>query len=347
MEKNVLKIGELAARSGLTVRALHHYDSIGLLTPSARADSGYRLYNRADVARLHQVQALRKFGMSLADIATFLGSPDAPFADIVAQQIATLDQQIKQASTLREQLSRLQQQMPGDEAPALEEWLGALEHMKLYEQYFTPEELRRLPFWQQSARRNARWRAMVLEVQELMARSAPIDSEEASALSQRWMETLEHDTAANPAFAHRMTQMLQQEQSEGRRSPVTEEMKQYIGAAFNARKMALYAKYLDDDEMRYLRANSRKHAQQWIALFIKVHQQMEQAVPPEHATSQALAQEWMVLFHARAGSDPATQAKIRHAHESEPELLKGTWVSPATVAYIRQALSACGPLDPA
>ena len=86
-DTTVLKIGELASRSGLTVRALHHYDSIGLLVPSARADSGYRLYNRADVARLHQIQALRRFGMSLADIATFLASPDAPFADVVAQQI--------------------------------------------------------------------------------------------------------------------------------------------------------------------------------------------------------------------------------------------------------------------
>jgi len=93
-DSTVLKIGELAARSGLTVRALHHYDSIGLLTPSARAASGYRLYHRDDVARLHQIQTLRRFGMSLGDIATFLAGPDAPFADIVAQQIAALGKQI-------------------------------------------------------------------------------------------------------------------------------------------------------------------------------------------------------------------------------------------------------------
>ncbi|EEF23513.1 conserved hypothetical protein, partial [Ricinus communis] len=160
--------------------------------------------------------------MSLADIATFLASPDAQFADIVTQQIAALDQQIRQASALRERLSLLQRQMPSDAAPALEDWLGALEHMKLYEQYFTPEELRRLPFWQQSARRNANWRAMVEELASLMARGVSHESQEASALAQRWMETLEHDTATNPAFAQRMTLMLQQEQAEGRRSPVTE-----------------------------------------------------------------------------------------------------------------------------
>ena len=40
----LLKVGELAKQTGLTVRALHHYDDIGLLQPSARSDAGYRLY---------------------------------------------------------------------------------------------------------------------------------------------------------------------------------------------------------------------------------------------------------------------------------------------------------------
>lgn len=53
----MLKVGELARRAGLAVRTLHHYDSIGLLKPSGRSAAGYRLYNRDDVARLHQVQA--------------------------------------------------------------------------------------------------------------------------------------------------------------------------------------------------------------------------------------------------------------------------------------------------
>jgi DNA-binding transcriptional MerR regulator len=55
----LLNVGDLAKRCGLTVRMLHHYDAIGLLTPSARSNSGYRLYDKADIARLHQIQALR------------------------------------------------------------------------------------------------------------------------------------------------------------------------------------------------------------------------------------------------------------------------------------------------
>ncbi|QJW83354.1 MerR family transcriptional regulator [Ramlibacter terrae] len=54
-----LKVGELARSTGLTVRTLHHYDEIGLLKPSGRSESGYRLYAEADVARLHAIRALR------------------------------------------------------------------------------------------------------------------------------------------------------------------------------------------------------------------------------------------------------------------------------------------------
>ena len=102
----LLKIGELAKRTGLTVRTLHHYDALGLLSPSARSDAGYRLYNQADVARLHRIFALRRFGLSLADIGAYLTRPDLPLADVVRQQIAMLTQQIEQADALRTQHSK-------------------------------------------------------------------------------------------------------------------------------------------------------------------------------------------------------------------------------------------------
>ena len=111
-------------------------------------------------------------------------------------------------------------------------------------------------------------------------------------MSQRWMETLEHDTATNPAFAHRMTLMLQQERN--RKAAVrrcTEEMRHYIGAAFNARKMALYAKYLDDRrDALPARQQPQAYQDEWILLFIEVHKQMEQGVPPQDPSSQAMAQ---------------------------------------------------------
>lgn len=340
----VLKIGELATRSGLTVRALHHYDSIGLLTPSAHTDSGYRLYNRADVARLHQIQALRRFGMSLADIGTFLASPDAPFADVVAQQIATLDQQIAQASALREQLSHLHRQMAGGGEPELADWLSTLELMNLYDKYFTRDELHRLPFWQQDARRNSGWAALVAQIQYLMRHGVPPADAEPRQLAERWMQMLERDTAANPDFARRITVMMEMEPAAQLHTGITPQLKQYVIEAFGEHKLALYADYLDEDELHHMRVGASQHGAEWMALIAAVHRQLEAGADPAAPASQALAREWMTLFSARIGDNPATLEKIRRAHTQEPRLLLGTWVTPAMLDFIR---ASCATLPPA
>jgi DNA-binding transcriptional MerR regulator len=180
----LFKVGELARRSGVTIRTLHHYDSIGLLTPSARSDSGYRLYQRADIARLHQIQALRRFGLSLNAIGTYLATPDTPLSAIVAQQITALERQIAQATLLRAQLTALQQQLDSGEPPELAAWLSTLEMMTMYDNYFSKEELKRLPLLQ-DAERKAQWRTLVGQVQALMAQGEAPASAAAGRLARQ------------------------------------------------------------------------------------------------------------------------------------------------------------------
>jgi len=70
-----LKVGELAKRTGLTIRTLHHYDEIGLLKPSLHTGAGHRLYTAADIARLQQVLSLRQLGFSLEQVRDCLDRP--------------------------------------------------------------------------------------------------------------------------------------------------------------------------------------------------------------------------------------------------------------------------------
>src|SRR5260370_470389 len=78
MRSEALTVGELARRTGLPVRTLHHYDAIGLVRPSLRTEPGHRLYTPADVARLQQVVSLRQLGFSLEEIGDCLGHPPFP-----------------------------------------------------------------------------------------------------------------------------------------------------------------------------------------------------------------------------------------------------------------------------
>src|SRR3978361_1685186 len=75
--RNPMNVGEVAALAGVTVRTLHHYDRIGLLSPSARTAAGYRQSGPADLDRLHQVLLYRELGFPLEEVATLLDAPDA------------------------------------------------------------------------------------------------------------------------------------------------------------------------------------------------------------------------------------------------------------------------------
>ncbi|MGX0523509.1 DNA-binding transcriptional MerR regulator [Ralstonia pickettii] len=181
----LLKVGDLAKRCGLSVRMLHHYDTIGLLTPSARSDSGYRLYDKADVACLHQIQALRRLGMLLADVGASLANPDIPFTTIVERQIAMLDQQITQASVLCDRLLRLHGQLVREEEPELTEWLTTLEWMTMYGKYLSQEERARAERMDADTARHERWVALVSTVQDAMKRQVASRSSEAQALAEK------------------------------------------------------------------------------------------------------------------------------------------------------------------
>ena len=68
-------VGVVAKLVGVSVRTLHHYDEIGLVTPSDRTPSGYRSYSDADVERLHRVLTYRALGFPLEEIAALLDDP--------------------------------------------------------------------------------------------------------------------------------------------------------------------------------------------------------------------------------------------------------------------------------
>ena len=86
-----LTVHEVSELSGVSVRALHHYDDIGLLEPSERTQAGYRLYSEDDLMRLHQIMLFRALEFPLADIRCILESPDFDQGRALEQQIELLE----------------------------------------------------------------------------------------------------------------------------------------------------------------------------------------------------------------------------------------------------------------
>lgn len=332
----VLSVGELAKRSGLTVRALHHYDSIGLLVPSSRSDAGYRLYDRANIERLHRIQALRRLGLSLTDIGNALSGPEVPLTEVIDRQLAQIERELAQALRLKRQLIELRAQLAAGQAPDLAQWLDTLELMTMYENYFSPEELERFPMLN-DADAQAEWSAMVDMVQGLIDRHIPPDAHESRILGLRWMRMLQRDTGNNADFLSRLDKMHASEPTLQASSRITPEVQQFVRQAVMEGRMAIYARYLEPHELAYMREHYPTHMDDWPVLVAALRKEIAMGTAPEAPKVQALAKRWMELFRSYAGDDPQTHLRFRKAHDNEPELMAGSFVDAQLLEYLHKA----------
>ena len=85
MSDSLVKIGELAARAGVSIRTVDYYTTLGLLAPAQRTASNYRLYRAGDVDRIHLVRSLEVHGQPLEDIAKAFSARPADTAAVLGQ----------------------------------------------------------------------------------------------------------------------------------------------------------------------------------------------------------------------------------------------------------------------
>ncbi|WP_432935419.1 MerR family transcriptional regulator [Kribbella sp. CA-253562] len=102
-----LTVGAAAALVGISVRTLHHWDSIGLVVPSDRTPAGYRVYSAADIARIHRVLVYRELGIPLADIARMLDDPDTDPQEHLRRQRTELADRIDRLRTMLQAVDRM------------------------------------------------------------------------------------------------------------------------------------------------------------------------------------------------------------------------------------------------
>jgi DNA-binding transcriptional MerR regulator len=111
-----MQIGEVAARTELSLRTIRHYEETGLVTPSARTQGGFRLYTESDVARLMVIRRMKPLGFTLEQMRDLLDATDRLDADddLGADEREALLERVRgyeraaveQVEKLRVQLSR-------------------------------------------------------------------------------------------------------------------------------------------------------------------------------------------------------------------------------------------------
>lgn len=96
----------MATLAGISVRTLHHYDHIGLLTPSARSAAGYRLYGTEDLLRLQQILLYRELDLPLEEIRRILGDPGFDPVEALTQHRRTMELHAERLARLLHTIDR-------------------------------------------------------------------------------------------------------------------------------------------------------------------------------------------------------------------------------------------------
>jgi DNA-binding transcriptional MerR regulator len=197
-------VGEFARRAGVTVRALHHYDRLGLLEPSERTESGYRRYRESDLLRLQQIVTLKALGFDLESIASILNAPDFDFKSALRDQIAMLEARRHIIDSAIQAMRHAQTNADSTHWETLVPIIKATLQMNdmNFEKHYTPEQLEHMRGREFSAADQQRisglWDALFADI----ATAADEDpaSPAAQALVDRWDALTAEFTQGDPGM---------------------------------------------------------------------------------------------------------------------------------------------------
>jgi DNA-binding transcriptional MerR regulator len=249
-----LSPAEAARKLGVSVKALRLYESRGLVTP-ARSAAGWRAYGPAELARLHQVLALKRLGLPLARIVDLLSRRETTLKSVLAMQEKTLAHESARLAhaldLVRAALARLERgealsiddltQLTKETTmtqPATPEEMKAI-FDPISAKYFTPEESALLTgrkFDQQAISRE--WESVIAEAKALMAQGDPV-SPAAIALARRWQALVDRFTGGDPAVAGKVRAIWHEAMADpaaAPKLPLTPEVFAFMGKAMTAAK---------------------------------------------------------------------------------------------------------------
>jgi len=198
---------EFAKRAGVTIRALHHYDRLGLLKPSGRTTAGYRLYTDRDLVRLEQIVALKFIGFPLSQIRELLNRKDLDLAAELRQQRQIIAEKRDHLDRAIRAIERAEQLVSSGEQTDWEPFRKIIEVIQMQtkkdwmKKYYTEEQLNDLrKRWtpEVQAKSEHGWAELVRDVEAAIAQGDSPESETGRRLAERKQKLIDLFTGGDP-----------------------------------------------------------------------------------------------------------------------------------------------------
>ncbi|HYM00671.1 MAG TPA: MerR family transcriptional regulator [Blastocatellia bacterium] len=312
--KKHYRIKEFAELAGVTVRALHYYDRLGLLKPG-RTTSGYRVYRPDDLERLEQIVALKFLGLPLKQIKTLLCRNSPGLETALQLQLKVLEDKrdlLDQAITaIREAEQAASTGRPADAAllKKIIELVGTADSLEEMKKYYSDKAWARYKK-RQRKRTSETWVALMREVQTLIGQDPA--GEPAQSLAARWMELWRAETGGDPEIQVGMMRAWADRRNwpaAPRKLLARVDIDMDIEAAVGFVSQALNChrrKYYSDRAWAQIHQTDpdqkTRRAAAWYQLFIDVAASLE--LDPAGEQAQALARRWSDLAK-EGGADDA------------------------------------------
>jgi DNA-binding transcriptional MerR regulator len=245
--RKLYQASEFAERTGVTVRALHHYDRLGLLKPSGRTAVGYRLYGTRDFARLQQIVTLKFIGLPLKQIKNVLERDSFDLSTALRLQREILGEKRRHLEMAIRAIEKAERLVASDGEPDWETFAKIIEVINMQndwewvKKYYTEEQLQELaqrgtPEVLEKGQQD--WAVLLKEVNEAVGEGLDPASERAQALAGRWAELIERFTGGNPAIAENLRNLYRDQANwpDGAQKPYSDDAVTFISKSQAARK---------------------------------------------------------------------------------------------------------------
>jgi len=214
--KTTYRVREFAELAGVTVRALHHYDRLGLLAPSGRTDSGYRLYTERDLARFEQIVVLKFLGLPLKGIRGLLRS-EAPLPATLRRQRAVLTDKRWQLDQAIRTIATAQQTLESNGRPDWRTFIQIIKEIEMQNEtdwskkYYSPDAQAKVEEgkarWspELQAEVSQKWTALYADIEAALGED-PVGPK-AQALAARWRALVQGFTGGDPEVQRGLNKM--------------------------------------------------------------------------------------------------------------------------------------------
>ncbi|MDT5122412.1 MAG: hypothetical protein QOC96_1894 [Acidobacteriota bacterium] len=245
--EHLYQASEFAMRAGVTVRTLHHYDRLGLLKPSRRTSSGYRLYCERDLARLQQIVTLKFIGLPLKQIKELLDHKEFDLQTTLRLQRKVIEEKRRHLLMAIEAVERAERVMAAQGEPDWEAFRKIIEvinmqnDMEWMKQYYTEEQLadlaeRGTPEVLERGQRE--WATLLKDVDAAIKEDLDPASERAQQLAERWQKLIEEFTGGDPGILENLRKLYADQANwpSTFQKPFSNDAGAFIGKAIAARK---------------------------------------------------------------------------------------------------------------